>query len=113
MSKKILAALLAVMMVLTMVPMTALATDAASTPEAALRAAIDAAEAGGTVTLTEDVAITSGISVNKNLTLDLSGHKITVAENSNIWNDDDNVWSMISVNGEGVEIGRASCRERV
>ncbi|NBK80593.1 hypothetical protein D5272_19185, partial [bacterium D16-76] len=102
MSKKMLAALLAVMMVLSLVPMTALATDAASTPEAALRAAIDAAEPGETVTLTEDVAITSGISVTKNLTLDLNGHQITVGQDSEIWKGD--VWSMISVNGTNVEL---------
>lgn len=56
-----------------------------ATAEEALRAAI---EAGGEVTLTEDVMLADPISVKKPLTLDLDGHTIGVAENAEIWKND-------------------------
>ena len=64
--------------------------------------AINAAKAGDTVTLTEDVDVQQTLVVDKQLTLDLAGHKLY---NTNVlWDqptEDDNNWSLVSVRGNG------------
>ena len=59
--------------------------------------AINAAKAGDTVTLTEDVDVQKPLVVNKKLTLDLAGHKLY--NTNDLWTDTD--WSLIEVAGEG------------
>lgn len=75
--------------------------------EEVLRAAVNA---GGTVTLEEDVTLTQILIVTTDVTLNLNGH--TIKNEVDIWNDsgnENNAWSLISVrkggsltiNGEG------------
>lgn len=59
--------------------------------------------AGGTVTLTDDVAITEKMNITANTTLNLNGKTIS---GSGIYNDTDGAkdWSLISVSGADVEV---------
>lgn len=73
-----------------------------SAAEYDLRKAIE--EAAGnmpTITLKEDVVLTSQLTINRSLTLDLNG-KI-ISNEDNIWDDTDGIdtWSLISVQGNG------------
>lgn len=119
MKKRLLSALLALCMVLTMVPAAfAVENETVDTPadsgqadtvpddtstetagittQQALEAEIKNASDGGTVTLGSDVTITSTIKITgKNLTLDMNGKKI--CNSSVIWDNNDAEWSLISV----------------
>ena len=79
--------------------------DAAITTQETLKAAIDAAPNGGTVTLEGNIDITEPIVVTKELTLDLNGKTISPAEDATIFeNDDENdihKWSLIRVAESG------------
>ncbi|MBM6910805.1 S-layer homology domain-containing protein [Oscillibacter valericigenes] len=69
-------------------------SDAAYT----LQAAIDAASAGDTVKLLNNVALTDGVEVDKTLTLDLNGHTIS---NSDDWTADTTVDYLVAVKRGG------------
>ena len=98
-------------MVMSLVPTTVLAaenetgtqtpTENSITTADALKKAIDDAQPGGTVTLDEDIAITAPIVINKQITLNLNGKKISAS--SAIWNDTETInnWSLISVRENG------------
>ena len=98
MKKKLCSILLALTMVLTLLPVSALAeegTPAGGEPTpaeapaasnvakiddheyATLAAAVEAAESGATITLLSDVALDSTLTLDKNLILDLNGHIIS------------------------------------
>ena len=73
-----------------------------SAAEYDLRKAIE--EAAGnmpTITLKEDVVLTSQLTINKSLTLNLNGK--TISNEDDIWDDTDGIdtWSLISVQGNG------------
>lgn len=70
-----LACLLAVAMLLSLVPMTALATGDAVTDEAGLRAAI--AE-GGEITIGADLIITDAITIDKDVVINLNGYSVSL-----------------------------------
>ena len=114
MKRKLLSVFLSLAMVLTMMPVFAMAedtslgggtkgADSGSNVEAsginsydALVKAISGAEDGATITLAGDIDVTKTIRVeNKTITLNLAGHRLYNSED--IWNDND--WSLISVRG--------------
>lgn len=119
MKKRMLSALLCLCMMLTMIPAAfAVENETVDTPadsgqadtvpddtstetagittQQALEAEIKNASDGGTVTLGSDVTITSTIKITgKNLTLDMNGKKI--CNSSDIWDNNDAEWSLISV----------------
>ena len=68
-----------------------------------LRKAIED-ETLSSVTIDGDVILTSQLTINRNLTLDLAGH--TISNETDIWNNAEGVkaWSLISVQGSGVEV---------
>ena len=101
MKKRFLSIIMAAAMVLSLLPMSALAAEGTegTMTQAALAAAIKAAPAGGTVTLTGDVDVTAPIIITKELTLDLNGKKIL--NSGNIWNEAGYNWSLISVRAGG------------
>ena len=109
MKRKFFAAFLSLCMVMSLVPTTVLAaenetgtqtpTENSITTADALKKAIDDAQPGGTVTLDEDIAITAPIVINKQITLNLNGKKISAS--SPIWNKDEGRWSLISVGENG------------
>ena len=112
MKKKILAVFLSLCMAMSLLPVTALATgdgetetqtptESSITTEKALKEAIENTQAGGTVTLDEDIAITAPVVINKRIILDLNEKKIYAKES--IWNEDAGRWSLISV-GEGGDL---------
>lgn len=74
MKRKLCSVLLALCMVLTLLPVSALAEETDTQSATSLPAAVD-----GVITLTEDVTLTSGFVVNadQDLTLDLNGHSLT------------------------------------
>ena len=95
MKKRLLSALLALCMMLTMAPVAFAAGNTLTvSDEATLRSAINSAQNGDTIQLTSDIAITAPIVVaNKTITLNLAGHTISAA--SQIWNESDGHWSLI------------------
>ncbi|MDY5906840.1 MAG: hypothetical protein SPJ45_08235, partial [Anaerovoracaceae bacterium] len=113
MKRKLLSVFLSLAMVLTMMPVFAMADTSVGggTPGAgsgsnvgasginsyeALVKAISDAEDGDTITLAGDIDVTKTILVeNKTITLDLAGHRLY--NSKDIWNDND--WSLISVRG--------------
>ena len=113
MKRKLLSVFLSLAMVLTMMPVFAMAdtsvggdtpgADSGSSVEAsridsyeALVKAISDAEDGATITLAGNIDVTKTICVeNKTITLDLAGHKLY--NTKDIWKDND--WSLISVRG--------------
>ena len=72
--------------------------------EEALIAAIASAETDATITLADDIVLSSQLTITKSLTLDLNGK--TISNTTDIWNDAEGIktWSLISVQGEGVEV---------
>lgn len=64
----------------------------------------EALAAGGTVTLTENVELTAPLTVTKDTVLNLNGKTITPADGTVVWDDAADVWSLISVKGEGVTL---------
>ena len=111
MKRKFFAVFLSLCMAMSLVPTTVLAaenetgtqtpTENSITTADALKKAIDDAQPGGTVTLDEDIAITAPIVINKQITLNLNGKKISAS--SAIWNDTETInnWSLISVRENG------------
>lgn len=116
MKRKLLSVFLSLAMVLTMMPVFAMAdtsvgggttpgADSGSSVEAsginsyeALLEAIRDAKDGDTITLAGDIDVTKTIVVeNKTITLNLAGNKLY--NTTDIWNADVNDWSMISVRG--------------
>ena len=125
MKKRMLSALLCLCMMLTMVPAAFAVEDetvdtpadsgqadtvpddtstetAGITTQEALVAAIANASAGDTVTLGGNIKVESTIRItDKSLTLNMSGHQIY--NNSTVWNEENNSWSLISV-GSGADL---------
>lgn len=106
MKRKILTLLLALAMVLTMLPMTALAADGNVAEVngqgySTLQAAIDAANSGDTVKLIANVVQNTQLSIDKDITLDLNGKE--VYNTADIWSDE--AVALIAIR-KG-EIGRA------
>ena len=99
--RKLLSLLVAAAMVLSLLPMSALAAEGTegTMTQAALEAEIAAVPAGGTVTLTGDVDVTAPIVITKELTLNLAGN--TLSNQNDIWDDTVNNWSLISVRAGG------------
>ena len=102
-TNKLLALLLTLVMVITMLPMTALAAD--ETMDAnALQSAIDSVENGGTITLTGNVTLANDTplkienkgSVEQPITLDLNGYTITGSNSQT---------GTTATSGEGKEAG--------
>ena len=82
MKRKFFAAFLSLCMVMSLVPMTALAAEGdvaqvGDTSYSTLQAAFEAADNGNTVTLLQDTTYNNRITVNKNVTLDLGGNTLT------------------------------------
>ena len=102
MKRRLLSAFLAVMMVLTMAPM-AFAADETNTTSVGsyedLVNAIASAGNGATITLNGDIDVQQTLVVTKGLTLDLAGHKLH--NTNNLWDDQGNNWSLISVRENG------------
>ena len=67
---------------------------------ASLQMAIDLASPGQTVRVLRDINLSSQLTVNKKLVLDLNGK--TLSNSTVIWNDDQKHWSYISVKNGGV-----------
>ena len=59
---------------------------------------------GGTVTLMNDVKVTEQLTITEDTVLNLNGKTIEPAEDNTIWSEDDNTWSLISVQGENVTL---------
>ena len=81
MKKRVLSAALSLCMLLTLLPTAALASDdttnPGTSPATTLQEKITAAENGDTVSLSEDETGSITVSAGKDITLDLSGHKLT------------------------------------
>ena len=125
MKKRLLSALLALCMVLTMVPAAFAVEDetvdtpadsgqadtvpddtstetAGITTQEALVDAIGRTSDGGTVTLGGNIEVKSTIRIiDKNITLNMNGHQIY--NKSNVWNQETDSWSLVSV-GSGAEL---------
>lgn len=92
--KKIISIALALLMVAVMLPVMAMAADV--TGEAGLKTAV---AAGGNIKLANDIKLTETLVVNTTVVLDMNGHKLY--NDSDIWNDGEGNWSLISVRGTG------------
>ena len=119
MKKRMLSALLCLCMMLTMIPAAFAVEDetvdtpvdsgqadtvpddtstetAGITTQDALKAAIENAPAGGTVTLGGDIEVTSTIRITgQNVTLNMNEHKIY--NESHVWDEQSGSWSLVSV----------------
>jgi hypothetical protein len=75
-----------------------------TTNYASLADAVSAATAGDTIKMIANDVLTSQVTVDKSVTIDLNGK--TLSNTSDIWNNAAgvNAWSLISVQGEGVEV---------
>ncbi|MGI6028856.1 MAG: S-layer homology domain-containing protein [Candidatus Heteroscillospira sp.] len=114
MKKRTLAFLLAFVMLLSLLPVSALAedgvTDVTATNEAkivdkefaTLDAAITEAEDGDTVTLLKNVMITQQVTINKGITLDGDGYSIT-AENDS-WSAESQTKSLLLITADGAAL---------
>lgn len=98
MKRRLLSAFLAVMMVLTMAPV-AFAADTSVDSYDSLVEAINSASDGDTITLNGDIDVQQTLVVTQDLTLDLAGHKLY--NTNDLWDDQDNNWSLISVRENG------------
>ncbi len=67
-----------------------------------LQAALDAAEQGDTIVLTDDCLVGEPVVVSKDVTIDLNGNKIYNTDD--IWDSATNQWSLISVQGANLTI---------
>ena len=74
--------LLAVLMLLSLLPVSALAADTSVADETELRTAIENAQSGDTITLSQDVEITNSIVISTPITLNLGGHTIPIQKNA-------------------------------
>ena len=117
MKKKLCSILLALTMVLTLLPVSALAEGGApaeakpeyvaqigETKYETLAKAVEAAKDGETVTLAGDVTVTEPIKVTKSMTLDLNGHVLTAATASDRSESNDVKNSAIWVTAEKVNL---------
>ena len=84
-SKKILACVLAALMVIAMMPFTVLAADATVSTGDAFRSAISSASSGDTITIGDDITLsTTNIQIfSKTLTIDLNGHTANITSSNN------------------------------
>lgn len=86
MKKRVLSAALSLCMLLTLLPTAALAlddtTNPGTSPATTLQEKITAAENGDTVSLSKDETDSITVSVGKDITLDLAGHKLTNTANN-------------------------------
>ena len=78
---------------------TSVTEQVGSTAYQKLAKAIADAKAGDTITLSEDVDVQQTLVVDKQLTLDLAGHKLY--NTNDLWQEDGINWSLISVRGQG------------
>ena len=113
MKRKILTLLLALAMVLTMLPMTALAagSDVAEVNGqgySTLQDAIDAAQNGGTVKLLENVTESVTIPAGATVTLNLDGHKLTNVNDHTIINN-----GTLTITGNGTVDNISNARAAV
>ena len=117
MKQKLCSILLALTMVLTLLPVSALAEGGApaeakpeyvaqigETKYETLAKAVEAAKDGETVTLAGDVTVTEPIKVTKSMTLDLNGHVLTAATASDRSESNDVKNSAIWVTAEKVNL---------
>ena len=79
-TRKLLAILIAAVMVFALLPASVFAADATAGTEAELATAITNAVSGNTITLTADITATETITIDKTLTLNLDGHKLSTAD---------------------------------
>lgn len=86
MKKRVLSAALSLCMLLTLLPTAALASDdttnPGTSPATTLQEKITVAENGDTVSLSKDETDSITVSVGKDITLDLAGHKLTNTANN-------------------------------
>lgn len=86
MKKRVLSAALSLCLLLTLLPTAALASDdttnPGTSPATTLQEKITAAENGDTVSLSKDETDSITVSVGKDITLDLAGHKLTNTANN-------------------------------
>lgn len=68
-------------------------------PYATLQGAIDAASDNATIVLQDDVVIDTCITISKTITLDLAGN--TISNTKAVWNDQNKIWSLVKVEGNG------------
>lgn len=78
---------------------TSVTEQVGSTAYQKLAKAIADAKAGDTITLSEDVDVQQTLVVDKQLTLDLAGHKLY--NTKDLWDQNVGDWSLISVRGNG------------
>ena len=78
---------------------TSVTEQVGSTAYQKLAKAIADAKAGDTITLSEDVDVQQTLVVDKQLTLDLAGHKLY--NTKDLWDQNVGDWSLISVRGQG------------
>ena len=64
--------------------------------------AVAAAEAGSVLKLTKDIILEKQLTVEKDITIDLNGHELS--NTSEIWNEAEKTWSLISVNGAETDV---------
>lgn len=83
MTKKFLSALLAVLMVVSMVPMAAMAAEGDNPPATTLPDPVS-----GVITLTEDLTFNTELQLSGDVTIDLGGHTLTTTAADN----DDGIW---------------------
>ena len=113
MKRKILTLLLALAMVLTMLPMTALAAEGNVAEVngkgySTLQDAIDAAQNGGTVKLLENVTESVTIPAGATVTLNLDGHKLTNVNDHTIINN-----GTLTITGNGTVDNISNARAAV
>ena len=65
-----------------------------------LQTLIDNAIENTVVKLTSDIVVTESTIVSKNIVIDLNGH--TIKNTKDIWDEDANIWSLISVRNGGI-----------
>ncbi len=106
MKRKFFAAILSLCMVMSLVPMTALAAqedDGAGTPSTQVAKELPDAE-GGVITLTEDVELSSQVTISENnITIDGKGHTISIKQGVT-WSTDNSSKYMLLITGDNVTI---------
>lgn len=67
-----------------------------------LQEAVDTAEAGSLLKLEADIVLESQVIIGKDLTIDFNEH--TISNTTDIWNETDRAWSLVSVQGLETEV---------
>ena len=67
--------------------------------EMTLEKALEVVAEGGEIMLTTDIELDKQITVNKKVEINLAGN--TISNTTDIWNEADGKWSLISVSGDG------------